>query len=324
MTHCKSHEPCPGAPCTHYIRAENKLEAGLCSLPGEFRCTEAIRVKSMKLSHSAVQNYLRCKRYYWYANIKGIRVLSHMVSRALKMGGLWDKVQGGASNREIREYIGKIQIDPMDAARVRAVWRGYREFEMVPDTDGLIGTQEHFEYHHWDNEAGDVIVQGYYDRLHTDHFAECKFSSRPENYLTAWGITSQVGTYFLANPELKYCVMEVTRAPQQRAKEDETPEELEKRIYNDVLKRPSYYFQGFNRDKRVYGIKFYRADFNLDELQNRYTHIIREIKQSAKHESFYQNNTACLMYGTECDFKPVCVTGCVSQEIFTYRDKSDN
>ena len=345
-------------PCYHYIPEEN--DAGFCKLGNQFRCPEGIKSRAMRLSHSTIQDIMRCKRLAWYRHVQGLIVRSHRASYQMKMGCLSDIFQetlyGLAQfeqnpewfaktlnlqpderivkqyyNTKIRDYINKSQMDEVSVAKVRAVYRAFKFFMkeglLELRLDGLVGLQEHFLYHHTD----ELIIHGYLDRLHTDYFTENKFTSNRQYYDTPWAVTSQIGTYFLAYPDIDYMYMEIIQSPQLRImkkgkkrKYDETIVEYENRVFNDIISRPSHYFVGFDRKAKTYGIKMYRTQFDLCEIENRYRCITKETMERANRCWWYmENGTACYMYGQDCEYKNICKTnGYPSPEIFEYRDEN--
>ena len=311
--------------CLHY-RSSSDASAGLCSLPNEFRCIEAIENTAMKLSHSSLMNFLRCKRLYYYNNIKGLRVRPEMLSQPLLMGGLYDKYMEMEYNTGKEIEIDKTNMTNVSIVKVKTIMRVIRDLELKPQLDGYISSQFHF-----DCKLDDALVQGYYDRKYSDHFVEMKFTGSPQYYNTAFEIQNQIGTYFLADEAMEYCIMEITVAPQLRLSKkskkrlvDESPDEYYERVYEAILKQPSKYFIGLNRDKGTWGKKFYRKEFDLKAIKKRYECITTEIRESAKRGWFYQNTTACNMFGGKCDYYDLCKSdGYVSEMIYTKRSKDN-
>lgn len=96
MIICEFYNPVEGRPCTSYIKG------GLCSLPQFYRCIEYIRRNEPTLSYSAVRDYVRCKRCYYYSNIMGIQAIEK--SYPLKLGEtaskILDNLHRGEENNE--------------------------------------------------------------------------------------------------------------------------------------------------------------------------------------------------------------------------------
>ena len=103
---CRRRVPCDDKPCHHYIRAEASGEAGFCALPTEFRCIEAVKHFSPRLSFSAANDWTQCRYKYYLRNIKGVQRHDYMKSVPLKMGSIWDglwnaMVLSGEINKEV-------------------------------------------------------------------------------------------------------------------------------------------------------------------------------------------------------------------------------
>jgi hypothetical protein len=90
------------------------------------------------------------------------------------------------------------------------------------------------------------------------------------------------------------------------------------------MSRPKFYFQGYDRESRIFGYKFYRSEFDLDELAKRYMVINDEVEYGVQHpETLYLCESGCFMYNSWCEYMPVCKTGYVSETIFERTVKND-
>jgi hypothetical protein len=301
------------SPCIHYIKNDTPGEAGFCKLPSIFRCTEALKHLSVRMSHSTIQDYLTCKMLFYYKHILGLSPRNHMLSGALKMGRYWDLLQGVFYGVHTIDYVysemESYAISPLDMARVEGVYDAMVEF-IEPNTDGLVGLQQHFHIHNYHSSYGDVIIHGYYDRLYEDYFAESKFTSKPSDYVTVpFRVASQIGTYFLADEKLKKVVMEVVKKPDLRPKQDEDPATFKQRVTDDVMRRPSNYFIGLNRSERRFGKVFLRSEFDLAAIERRYAIVIGEIKRIQNDGEYYPNERSCERYNTQCEFVVACECG---------------
>lgn len=326
--------------CKYYAAAENELENGFCNRPEFYRCI-ATTTKVIPLSHSSVQDFLTCHHLYYLKAIRGIQTLDKAKSPALKMGKLWDvvlqKYLGGEIKDDegnpttIPEVIQRYDIDPMDVAKVKGIFRGYKALEIQVEPGGnlqaKIDMKIDFEKTWGDNAPVEMLVSGFYDRKYATSFVENKLSGKPDMYLDPYFIQSQVGTYFLADLSMDYCIMEVVRTPQLKAagakKKEESPDEFAERVYQDVISRPSFYFMGYNSIKRTYGKKYYRNEFNLEELRSRYLHIFREIFDARVMEGWYKNDRVCnnILPGISCDMVSCCRHNNMSETIYQIRKK---
>lgn len=319
--------------CHYYIQPANSLKNGLCKHPDIYRCVATIN-KIIPLSYSSVSDFLICHHLYYLKAIRGIQTLDRAKSSALKMGSLWDAVLQkylGTDNIDIPSIINKYEIEDKDVAKVKGIFRAYKALEVKSEPDYKLQSEINltipFDKTWGDGTPVELLVTGFYDRKYSDSFVENKFSGRPEFYLDPFFMQSQIGTYFLADPELKSCTMEIVRTPQLKStgkNKEETPEELGERIYQDVISRPSHYFIGWNNEKRTYGKKYFRTEFNLEEIKSRYLYVFKEIFAARITDGWYRNDKSCtnVLPGIQCDMISCCRYNNMSESIYQVRDKN--
>ena len=284
----------------------------------------------MILSHSSRESFTRCRQAFYLSRIKRIGIRSSMLPLPVKLGAIWDKYiesryLGVKFMDKFWSMIDEYGIESdMDVAKIYALIQAHRTLEIEPQyetADGGMfrGCQHKFEI------PGEFPIIGYIDRVYSDHIVETKLTARPDFYFQIHNITSQIGTYFLSNPEYKYAVIESTRVPGLRTGagkySDESPDAYRDRIIGEIISKPSYYFLGFNRDTRTFGKKFWRNEINLEELTQDYFYVNQEIARAMEDgdNAFYKNRKACYVPGP-CFYLPVCDTGCVSEGIFEVRE----
>ena len=311
--------------CTYYEHMESE-ENGFCKKPQYYRCLADIH-RQIPLSYSSINDFLTCHYLYYLKAIRGIQIKDHAKSSALKCGTLWDAVLqkhlGGIDRDTDKPYnipaiIEKYEIDPMDVAKVRGLYRAFKVLEVQIDPGFELQAKV-------ETKIDNVMVTGYYDRKYADSFVENKLSGRPDLYFDPYFIQSQVGTYFLGSPDLASCIMEVVRIPGLKQKKDneESPEEYAERTYQNVITRPSYYFIGWNAKTRRYGKKFFRNEFDLKELEHRFKHVYREIYDARRYEGWYKNDRACnnVLPGIVCDMLPLCRYNNFNEDIYQIRER---
>jgi len=325
--------------CKYYAECEDPRENGFCNLPNIYRCV-AVPGKIIPLSYSSVNNFLTCHRLYYLENIRGIQTLDHAKSNPLKLGTLWDKVLQKYLGGEIKDdqgnpttipdVINQYQIPAMEVAKVKGLYRAYKALEIEVEPGGDLQAKVDLKIQFdkvWGNKYPvELLLTGYYDRKYTDSFVENKFSGKPDFYLDPYFISSQIGTYFLADPNLKHCIMEIVRVPQLKQtgkNKDETPEELQERVYQDAISRPSFYFIGWNSTTHRYGKKYFRTEFDLEDIKARYLHVFREIFDARITNGFYRNDRVCnnILPGISCDMLSCCRTGNMSEAAYQIRKK---
>ncbi len=280
------------------------------------------------ISPSMVNNYLLCKRKWYYHYGLGIRIRNNKCSAALKMGKLLDTAMnvlyGYATGADIVKVVSDYEIDAYDVAKVKGVYDAYKEL-IAKDLDGYV--QQELSL----NIDGDhVKLIGILDRLYLKpgehYFIESKFTSSPDFYLDPFFLTPQIGSYFLLHRGMSYCIMQVVRKPELKVKEkeNETAEQFKDRIYGDVLSQPSRYLIGFNRDNKTFGKKFYPQEFNVKELGSRYIRIWDEIRSlwgvidnepEQRYNHFYKSETGCNAFNTQCEYISICKNGWMMGEI---------
>jgi len=357
--------------CDFYSYAEDESmnildgECGFCKRPETYRCVADI-TRTIPQSHSSVGNFLACHYYYYLTKIIGVEIRPPHLSVPLKAGKLWDCTkQFHLGAKEIRERDGVIfktpwdvinhyEIDPRTVAKVRALFKAYKELEIAVEPGYELQAEVNLNYditlppssfiptisvgkeaiNLWDarNEQADdkrvwtfpLKVGGFYDRKYPNYFAEDKLSGKPEYLLDPFYIDSQCSTYFLADPKLDYCIMEVVQFPQQREpkKKEESPEELLERVYQDILSHPRDYFKGWDNRKRMYGVKFHRGEFNLKAAEERFQQVTIEIQAARFSGGFYKNFRACgNMFNHPCEMRTICKNGNIPVEMFKIRGK---
>ncbi len=314
-----------------FYRQNNKNNVGYCKRPEYYQCVEDVWKKKTLLSHTGLQTFLTCHHLYYLKYIRGIEILKHMLSNPLKMGILWDaclQYYLNSGSVDLNEIVNEYQIDDFCVAKVHALYKALKALEIKIDSNCSI--QESFFYNleldgYDTTDKPIVTVNGKYDRKYDDGFVETKLSGRPDNYLDIFFLQSQIGTYFSVDKNLKYCIMEISRTPDLKSTgkyKDETAEQYEERCYQDIISRPSFYFIGYNKDTATYGKKFYRTEFDIEEIVDRYKHVAREIREAAVCDGWYKNDKSCsaVLPGIPCDMKPICRNNVMSETVFRIKD----
>jgi len=322
--------------CSYFDPASNPKECGYCKKPEySYRCLA--HRGQIPLSHSTVQNFLTCHYLCYLQNFRGVQTRDAHKSSALKCGTLWDAVltkhYGGIDRETKKPYdiptlIERHEISPKDVAKVRGLYRAYKMLEIQIDPgyelQAKIDLKVEFDRHWGEGTPVEILISGFYDRKYPTYFVENKFSSRPDNYLDPWFIQSQIGTYFLADPSLESCIMEVVRSPDLKStgvNKDESAEMYGERVYQDALSRPSHYFMGYDQKSHRYGKRFYRSEFNLEEIKARYIHIFREYWEARSFGGWYKNDKSCnnVLPGISCDMLGACRHNNMSEAVYQIR-----
>lgn len=302
-------------PCAHYIPDDNPQRPGKCSQPDHYVCIEAIHAgKYPVMSHSSRNDWCSCRLKYWYHKVMGISTKDHKVSEPIKAGKIWDwyiENRYKSDDTDFVWYADLLQLADFNMAKLMALAKAFEMLELRIDPVNLLGCQYKFEF---DNKMG------YIDRAYTDHIVETKLSGRPDFYKKISNIAPQVGTYLLSNPDYQHVIMEIVRMPTLRPAKDEQLDAFYDRVYKDVIARPSYYFLGFDRKARTFGIKYHRNEFDLDEIRAIYDMVSKDIELCLKHDLWYPNRAVCYSPGP-CFYLAICETGNVSE--ITYNTKGE-
>jgi hypothetical protein len=335
---CEHHSPVflalkwPKCDCLY--RIDDHDNAGFCKRPEYYRCVKEAGFMSIPLSYSSVNNFLTCPMMYYLKDIRGVVVRPSAMGSAVKMGALWDRAKQKllGAKIDLGAVIEEYEIKDMDIAKVKAINRAYKELGIRVDPEFALQATFNNEIVAdglYKEHKVPVLVKGFYDRKYRNYFTEDKLSSRPDNYLDIFFIQSQVGAYFLADPSLEHCIMEIVRTPGLMLTgkfKDETAEAHEERTFQDIISRPSYYFLGFDREKKRYGKVYYRNEFDLGGIRDRFRIISVLVRDCQAFDGWYKNDRACgaILPGIPCDMKAICRFGKMSEDVYMVKQKVDN
>lgn len=327
--------------CKFYDPASDSRECGFCKLSKKYyRCLADVR-RGIPLSFSSINNFLTCHYYYYLKNIRGIEQRPSMISLPLKRGTLWDAVKqkhlGGIDKETGKPYdiaalIDKYEIPSREVAAIRALYRAYKILDMTVDEGYSLQAKVDLVFDigkKWGESLFPVTIDGtgYYDRKYPTYFCEDKMTTRVDNYLDPLFIQSQVALYFLADPKLDYCIMEVVRFPELKSTgshKDESDQTYGERVYEDIISRPSHYFIGYDSTKNMYGKKYFRKEFALDEVRDRFIHVFREYYEARMFDGWYKNDRVCkqVLPGIPCDMLDLCrIHNKFNETVYKIRDR---
>lgn len=335
-TNCQFYSPslksiAPTYPKTDCIsRIDDGNRPGYCKIPSNFRCVKEAGLIKLPLSYSSASDFLTCPFLFYLKNIRGIRIKNSHASKALKMGKLWDVAKQNILNNggvDFKKVIEDYEIGDMEIAKVKALYRAYKALGIKVE-DGF-SLQERFSKEIKvpgirEGSFSEILINGVYDRKYKNYFVEDKLGSSPDYYLDIFNVQSQVGVYFVADESMEYCVMEVARTPALKSVskyKEESPQDHEDRTYSDIISRPSFYFIGYDKDKKTYGKKFYRDEFNLDEIKERFRILEVLMADCAGFDGWYKNDRSCSSGPWPCDMKPICRYNTMSEEVYKIMSK---
>jgi hypothetical protein len=270
------------------------------------------------ISFSSLTDFIHCRRRYKHRKIDGLQVKPQYLPELLKMGRAWDSyIRYSYDGTDYLPTITPLQLSDFSQAKLNALIGAHKNLEINSKNDGLLGCQYKINV-----PVGQEQIVGYVDLAYEDHIEEVKLSPRPDFYKQPENLYYELGTNFMGNGAWEYADVKITRVPQLKPKPDESGEAFEERCYGDILSRPARYFIGWNRKTRTYGVRFWRSEFDLEEIFQTYVHVLRELKTTAKRGSWYPNHLGCHVPAT-CQYLPIKRTGVVSEELFEKREIQD-
>jgi len=315
---CRMLTPADGLPCRYYLYPTDRDKPGFCRLDTRFFCDEALKHKLPPFSFSSVTDFVSCRMKYYYRVIQALQVKPQYLPEALKFGRAWDSFTRSRFEEgyDYLPAIQELQMTLEQIARISALMRAYVDLGIKNDGgDGFLGCQYEISV----PLGVKCNIRGFVDRAYEDYIVESKTSSNPDFYFQKENIQYQLSTYFLANKAWDYAVLEVVRIPRV-GKSEEDPEKLGQRIYGDILSRPSHYFIGWNRERGTFGKKFWRGEFDLDEMFRTYRFVYEDLRRTVINNSWYPNRLACHV-PAPCPYLPIERTGVVSDEVYRRGNK---
>jgi hypothetical protein len=301
------------------------LDGGMCAKDNMFRCTEYMQRVEPRLSHSGIMNFIRCPQMYYYSNVRGLQLISCFHGDPLKIGASVDdyitNILLGGEPTENTVYLGG-EITTMweaktigiinafnklvDTAKVRQYFQGQREFLIQED--------------------GQPSIKGFID-LHSKsgkQFIELKCGKNPAYYTNLFYIESKLAAYFMSLETYKVGIVWAIRVPQLKLLEGKKKEELDDyaaRITEVMVGQPRHYFPGYNYKSKSFGVRFSRAEIDLETAKKNYRMVADWIRLCAKRDVWPKNGTGCL-HPFECDYLHICENfGNISDDVYSYREK---
>lgn len=318
---CKRRVQTKDSPCTMYIKG------GMCKRLDEFRCLDFLAQREPVLSHSSLNNLMRCPAMFYYANIKGRQ--SRKKSIPLIMGIVGERLIAG---HDMDDILRDEQVSIEQAKqelwyyKVRAIKRAFDELvefdqseydyqkKFIVDDDNLPKIKGITD---WSSKPGDP----------ESHFIDLKISSRPDNYTQPTYIKQQFATYFLSNSNYQAGIVWVIRVPELKQTgqfKDELFEDYEDRCFRDMCNRPKFYFSGYNPKTKMFGVKYYRSEswiFDLEKVKKRYQWYVKEAFRMAKENYWPERTSSCYSPFT-CEFVGIQEGKCgIDSDIFIIRKK---
>jgi len=208
---------------------------------------------------------------------------------------------------------------PQELSKIRAVSVYYASSHYAEEKGR---TQAEFLWREPDYPA----IHGFLDMLNKTWAYEFKYSANPDWYGSKFAVSDQLACYFLGIPDLQRITLRAIQVPTLRTKKDETPEQYQQRIIEDMERQPQHYIVDRN---------YFRTEFVQDmvEVKEKARFMVREIANAIESLSgggffsFWQNKASCFR-PRPCMYLPLCETemgGLINQAVletqYTQRDK---
>jgi len=260
-----------------------------------------------EIRRSYLNDFERCPRRFEYIR-QGIRIRPNLLSLPIRQGSYLHSLISG-----IQEPVYFSPEEEKDKKVVEVVAKVMMELELLP-------SDIKHEILYSNNGATGTL-----DLVSPDNrwFGEMKYTTKPDFYMNSFVAQSQLEWYFYLNPEFEYCYILPIRVPALRIQEvKEAPEKFIDRLYMDILKRPSFYFPKYKSDRKEckWGLKFYRSEFDLQQLKWRIQFCLKIINYLDRLGRYPQHKANCLS-PSECEYMSICETGAVSDTLYIQEQK---
>lgn len=301
------------------------------------------------ITNSERSCFRRCQREHHYAYGLGYRALED--AEALRFGSLWHLgLEQWWLGRGLEAAIAAATagaVDPYEAAKLRVLLRGYDARWSQPEP-GVLGVELEFRAPLINPGTGAASRTfehgGKMDVLLADSFAEHKTTSEEiglgSSYWRRLMLDPQVSTYYAGarahGVDPQRCIYDVVRKPQLRPLKatpeesrkytkdgrlyaaqrdrDETAEEYELRLAEDICGNPDKYYQR----GEVVRLEAEEREAQLDAWQ-----LARAMRDGELAGSYPRNPDSCLRYGRTCAYFDVC-TGTASLDDEQRFERVDN
>lgn len=310
---CPDHNP-NKKPCYYFI------ENGFCSSKKWFRCIEFIIRKKPIMSHSAIQQYMRCKYLFYNSWIKGWT--TKKLNLRLITGNLMHAYLG--TFHADHEYdieraertiaaLGHKLIDEnrkdgkqyLDAQIVPYMFQGYRKACKEGKIRTFTGKSEHPLLAEYDN----FTLKARMDLriVEEKEIVDFKFVANPDNY-TFFTTRQQAITYLELDKSAEKITYRCIKKPKLKQGKNETELEFLERIRRDVYARPGFY---------VKDQTYYRSEYDFDKRLEEIGQMADELRANVDNEAFwYQSSSEYCLNPFKCDLYEACTSGVWAENLF--------
>jgi len=260
------------------------------------------------IRRSYLNDFERCPRLFWYVNEQGIEVKPEVSAVVQRCGSYLHSLVA-----QTGEQIYFSDTEERERRQVEIIYSCMLELELIP--------QAQHEVYFTRQITENIAVEGTLDMVDGNWFGEMKYTAKPEYYLHTFSAQAQLEFYFFISESVAFSLEMSSILPvrQPALRYQEGKEDVDKfleRLKDDVLKRPSFYFPYYDPEKfPKWGLKFYRHEFDMEDVHKRLRWWFKEIQKCRKYNYWPQRKQNCLA-PFECSYLPLCESGAFNEAIY--------
>lgn len=268
-----------------------------------------MQLNIINISYSSYRLFLKCPYAYYLLQVEGIQPKPSFLPISMLRG------------KVIHEILFKNQFKSFEyltaeeQSKVKGIYRGLKELEIV-DYISLYQTEVKNKIKLYQNSSWILFLSGIVDGINQEQVIELKYTSRSREYIDNFEIQAQLAIYSILFPSVEMFHVIPLQVPELKIKNDESLEQYENRVYQDVLRRPAFYLPNFKKENNKTKFGLYIYSYELENYKNSIIHDLKivfetiKLMHSKKHFPKSYNNCH------DCGYRFVCETGTISDEIY--------
>lgn len=268
-----------------------------------------MQLNIINISYSSYRLFSRCPYAYYLLQIEGVQPKPSYLPIPILRG------------KTIHEILFKNQfkqfeyLSTEEQAKIKGIYRGLKELGIV-DYISQYQTEIKNKIKLYQSSSWILFLSGVVDGINQEQVIELKYTTRAREYISNFEVLNQLAIYSILFPSVEVFHVIPLQVPELRIKNDESIEQYENRVYQDVLKRPAFYLPNYKKedDKPKFGIYYY--SYELENHKNNIIHdlkiIFEVIKLMHSKNHFPKSYNNCY----DCEYRFVCETGTISDEIY--------
>lgn len=296
-------------------------------MPDHFLCIEAMKRKARRISYSELTRYGKCYRAWWIAYMLGIEKIKPNIRMLVGkiFGECLDQVLSLKPTVDYQTILTNYRMEyqdddgevPRELLAIEGFMQAISEMEWIEEKG-----KTQFEFKWKDSECLESPqIHGFLDWIRLDaegrpsYGREFKYTTNMDGW-SKFIVGPQLGTYFIGVPvdRIELVLFKVPSLKWiRKGKNSENGEAYRNRVYNDVK---------FNKLEYIYRQNFYRNEFSLEDVKERYAVMTKEMYDRVEkgESAFWQtdNRSVCLR---ECDYLEICSNdGVISEQLYKKKE----